>query len=154
MLPISKILTTTDFSEPSYMGLAAAEEMARHFSAELILVHVLSSMHFVPAAGMPASTGYEVIKLTDEMAGHAKEKLRQIRTEKISESVNSRALILRGSAADLIVKTAEEEKTDVIVIATHGWTGWRRLVFGSVAERVVRQATCPVLTIPAGEEEE
>jgi nucleotide-binding universal stress UspA family protein len=88
------------------------------------------------------------------MEGHAKETLHQIRTGKISESVTSRTLILRGSAADLIVQVAAEERVDAIVIATHGWTGWRRLVFGSVAGRVVRQAACPVLAIPAGKEEE
>ncbi len=47
-----------------------------------------------------------------------------------------------------IAKTSEEEKVDLIVIATHGWTGWRRFIFGSVAEKVVRLSTQPVLTIP------
>jgi nucleotide-binding universal stress UspA family protein len=57
-------------------------------------------------------------------------------------------LIKEGNAPDEIVKAAEAEEVDLIVIATHGWTGWRRFIFGSVAEKLVRLSTLPVLTIP------
>jgi len=69
--------------------------------------------------------------------------------EKISDQIDVKKTVLKGNAAEEIVKLAESDKADVIVIATHGWTGWRHLVFGSVAERVVRLARCPVITIPA-----
>jgi nucleotide-binding universal stress UspA family protein len=57
--------------------------------------------------------------------------------------------VTTGEAAPEILRMAQKEQVDLIVIATHGLTGWRRLVFGSVAEKVVRQASCPVLTIVA-----
>ena len=60
-------------------------------------------------------------------------------------------VIRYGDASREIVRIAREEEADVIVIATHGLTGWRHLVFGSVAEKVVRLAECPVLTIRVGE---
>jgi len=63
--------------------------------------------------------------------------------------VETRNLVTTGEAAPEILRIAQQERADLIVIASHGLTGWRRLVHGSVAEKVVRQATCPVLTIMA-----
>jgi hypothetical protein len=63
--------------------------------------------------------------------------------------VATRDLVTTGEAAPEILRIAQEEHVDLIVIASHGLAGWRRLVFGSVTEKVVRQATCPVLTIVA-----
>jgi nucleotide-binding universal stress UspA family protein len=68
---------------------------------------------------------------------------------RIPKDVQSQAKIEQGEAADEILRAAREEGADVIVIATHGLTGWRHMVFGSVAEKVVRTAPCPVLTIHA-----
>ncbi|HUV14514.1 MAG TPA: universal stress protein, partial [Acidobacteriota bacterium] len=61
--------------------------------------------------------------------------------------VKSRTMVSYGDPAKEIVRIAEEESVDLIVIATHGLTGWQHLVFGSVAEKVVRTAKCPVLTV-------
>jgi nucleotide-binding universal stress UspA family protein len=63
--------------------------------------------------------------------------------------VQSRNLVTTGDAASEILRIAHQERIDLIVIASHGLKGWRRLVHGSVAEKVVRQAACPVLTIVA-----
>ena len=71
----------------------------------------------------------------------------QIAKERISREVKSRNIVILGNAADEITRIAESENADIIVIATHGWTGWRRFIFGSVAEKVVRTSCCPVLTI-------
>jgi len=60
-----------------------------------------------------------------------------------------RQIVVLGGAADEIIRISGEEKVDLIVIATHGQTGWRHMVFGSVAEKVVRLAPCPVLTVRA-----
>jgi universal stress protein A len=68
--------------------------------------------------------------------------------------VGTRDLVSTGEAAPEILRIAQQEHVDLIVIASHGRTGWRRLVHGSVAEKVVRQATCPVLTIVAPPEAE
>jgi nucleotide-binding universal stress UspA family protein len=74
--------------------------------------------------------------------------------ERISDEVKVRTMVKLGSAADQIANTAATEKSDLIVIATHGLTGWRRFVFGSVTEKVVRLAECPVLTIQKPKETE
>jgi nucleotide-binding universal stress UspA family protein len=73
---------------------------------------------------------------------------------KFSSDLKVRTVVLQGNPADQIVELAESEKVDMIVTATHGWTGWRRFIFGSVAEKMVRTAGCPVLTVPAPKEEE
>jgi len=145
MLPIEKILCPTDFSEPSYEALKAADELALHFSAEMLLVHVVSPLP-VLAAGETAPT-FDVASYQQEMEIDAKKSLDRITRERISTKVRSQNKIILGNAADEIVRVANDEDMDLIVIATHGLTGWRRLVFGSVAEKVVRFADCPVLTI-------
>jgi nucleotide-binding universal stress UspA family protein len=71
----------------------------------------------------------------------------------VPKELHTHQIIVLGGAADEIIRIGEKEKVDLIVIATHGQTGWRHLVFGSVAERVVRLAPCPVLTIRVPHEE-
>lgn len=146
MLPIKKILCPTDFSEPSYKGVETANELAGHHSAALILISVVAPIQPIGAPGVPVI--YQLGEYYDEMMKYTTRSLDEIMREKISSGVKVRSFVLQGNAADEIVKKAENEKVDVIVIATHGWTGWRRFVFGSVAEKVLRLATCPVLSIP------
>lgn len=153
MLPVRKILVPTDFSEPSYKGVKAADELAVHFGAELLLIHVVSSSQFVPPASPPVPTGYQLSSLLEELMDAAKKSMSHTIEEKVSKNVSSRSFILSGAPAEEIVRVAAEEGVDAIVIATHGWTGWRRFIFGSVAEKVVRLAERPVLTIPGREDE-
>jgi len=84
-----------------------------------------------------------------ELEDAAKGSLDEMVAQLTSEGINARGMVVQGTPAEEIAAAAEQEEADVIVIATHGWTGWRRFVFGSVAEKVVRLARCPVLTIPA-----
>jgi nucleotide-binding universal stress UspA family protein len=144
MLPFNKIICPTDFSDPASKALSAAEELALHFKAELVLIHVVSPIQ-IPA-------GAQLGRILQEIQAASQQKINEIAKEKVSDAVKTRTMLALGSAADEITKLAEEERADVIVIATHGWTGWRRFVFGSVAEKVVRSATCPVLTICRMEE--
>ena len=71
----------------------------------------------------------------------------------ISGKTKTEALVVHGNVGGEIVNVAEQENVDVIVIATHGSTGWQRFVFGSVAEKVIRMAPCPVLSIQVPPEE-
>ena len=145
MLPFKKILCPTDFSQSSYRALDAANELALHFSAELILIHVVSPIHVIPSPGDPPYfASYE-----ENMGALARERLDQVVREKACEGVELRTAVIHGNPADEIVRMASQEKVDAIVIATHGLTGWRHLVFGSVAEKVVRLAPCTVATIRA-----
>jgi len=149
MLPITKILCPTDFSEPSYKALEAANELARHFNAEIILIHILSPVFIYPAAAFTpglAKTSERSGVERDEMAYKS---LSMTLKEKVSDSIKSRSIMAKGNPAEEIARCAKEEKVDAIIIGTHGFTGWRHLILGSVAEKVVRLASCPVITIPA-----
>jgi nucleotide-binding universal stress UspA family protein len=146
MLPVKRILCPTDFSEPSLKGVEAASELAEHFSAELIFITVVTPPYPIGAPGVPAT--YKVGEYYAELVERATESLEKIEKDRTPTAVKTKRFVARGNAADEIVERAENENADVIVIATHGWTGWRRLVFGSVAEKVVRFAKCPVLTVP------
>lgn len=147
MLPFNKILCPTDFSEASGKALEAAGELALHFSAEVILLHVVHPLAFVPQA-----TRFDVPLYQSEMETHARNRLQEI-VEKGLTGILFHQMVVLGDAANEIANMAERENADVIVIATHGETGWRRFMFGSVAEKVVRLAECPVLIIHASPEE-
>jgi nucleotide-binding universal stress UspA family protein len=92
--------------------------------------------------------GFDTAGYLQEMLTYGRESTQRLVTEKIPDTVQVRSVVLAGNPSDEITRVAEEEGVDLIVIATHGHTGWRRFVFGSVAERVVRLAPCPVLTVP------
>jgi universal stress protein A len=140
------ILCPTDFSEPSYEGLKYAIELAAQFRAELGVAHVLPVM-----PPLPTDPNYVFLVPEYERALHleADEKLRVLMEERIPKEIVARPFIGHGDAGYEIVRIARDERADLIVIATHGLTGWRHLIFGSVAERVVRSAACPVLTVRA-----
>lgn len=145
MLPIEKILCPTDFSEPSLKGIKIADELAEHFSARLILINVVTPPYPVGAPGVPAT--YKAEEYEEEMFQNAIQILEEMAKERISAGVKTKRFVARGEPADEIIKRAENENVDLIVIATHGWTGWRKWVFGSVTDKVTRLARCPVLTI-------
>lgn len=152
MLPFKKILWPTDFSEPSFEALEAANELAMRFSAELYVVHVVSSLPVVPYPSGP--TSFNVSLYEEQLLESAKTSVNDIIEKKIPGDIKTHSIVTSGLVADEIVHEAEKQKIDLIVTATHGETGWRRFVFGSVAEKVVRTASCPVLTIHAPKEED
>ena len=147
MLPFKRILCPTDFSEPAFIALKRAEELARHFAAELIVAHVIPPLpgpHSFPDP--QADFNFDVPLFQQELAIKAEQMLKDL---VYHHKVGTRDLVTTGEAAPELLRIAQEERVDLIVIASHGLTGWRRLVFGSVTEKVVRQAPCPVLTIAA-----
>ena len=151
MLPVKKILCPTDFSEPSYAALRVADEMAIHFHAELLLIHVVTPIPVIPVHDDPS--GFNLPMYEKEMAISAGRSLQQVAKARISEEVRQRSIVIQGDPAGRIVRIAEEERVDIIIIATHGLTGWRKFMFGSVTEKVIRMATCPVLSIRVAAEE-
>lgn len=144
MLPFKRILAPIDFSHASLQALQTAAELARHFDAELLVAHVVEP---VPAVTPDFGYGVDVSGYETGVYANTEERLAETVQESVPEDLKSRPLLKYGEAAREIVRMAEREEAQLIVIATHGLTGWRHLVFGSVAEKVVRLACCPVLTL-------
>jgi nucleotide-binding universal stress UspA family protein len=139
---IRHILVPTDFSEPSTQAVTYAFELAQTVGAQLSLLHVIE----VPAYAIEVSLPLE------HLEQDARRELARILPEAETAHVAVTRLVEMGVPAQRILETATAEQVDLIVMATHGRTGLSHLVLGSVAERVVRLAPCPVLTIrPPGE---
>ncbi|HZN54164.1 MAG TPA: universal stress protein [Candidatus Polarisedimenticolaceae bacterium] len=152
MLPFRRLLVTTDFSEISYVALPAAVELAAHFDAELLLVHVLPvdmpSPWDVPPYADFGVASLPVQEYETQVRAEVERRLAGV-AAKHAQGARARTVIARGDAAAEVARIAAEEAADLIVLATHGWTGWRHLVFGSVAEKILREAPCPVLSVRA-----
>jgi len=137
-----RICCAVDFSETSRLAMEEAAALARMSGAELTLVHVPEG------PGPSASTVVAPPELFESMAAEAEGKLEAWRREAESSAPPPvRARTLAGPPAAEIVRFAAEVGADLVVIGTHGRRGIRRLVLGSVAERVVREAHCAVLVV-------
>lgn len=144
MLPVKRILCPTDFSDPARSCVEASTELAQHFGAELLLLHVVP---VVPSLPPDPNFVFKVPEYELRLHADADKRLREMRDELAARNVKVRTMVGHGAAAQEIIAIARKEAVDLIVIATHGSTGLEHLVFGSVAERVVRHAECPVLTV-------
>jgi universal stress protein A len=156
ILPVERILWPTDFSKPADRALDAAIKLCSIFSAELIMIHVVSPIRIEPSP-LPTpsgASGFRFPDLMNEMMAAAEDSFKLWRQNKVPKELTARHQVIIGNPAEEIVENAQKESANIIVIATHGLTGWRRFIFGSVAEKVVRLAECPVLTIPASPEVE
>ena len=143
---IKRILCPIDFSDPSLTALHTAAELAERFSAMLLVAHVVPP---VPVAVIPqAVPSFDVPTYQRELEKSAKEKIDELMKNEELGDIDSGAMVVAGPPGYEIPRIAEREDADLIVVATHGQSGWRSALFGSVAEQVVRHAGCPVLTIP------
>jgi len=141
MLTIKKILCPTDFSDASLKGLEYAIDLATLFQAEIKVLYVLP---IIPPAPNDPNVSFEVPEFERLVHKDSEQKLQAIVEAKVPKTLKAAAVIGHGSPAKEIVRVAEDEKMDLIVIATHGHSGWHHLVLGSVAEKVIRMAHCPV----------
>ncbi len=140
---IKNILVPIDFSDYSKNALKYATEFAKTFSAKLYLIYVVEPMIY-PA---DFSMGQIAIPSTDiNIQNRAEEEFKKL-TDEIDKSLQVETIIKTGKPFVEINETALEKDIDLIIIATHGHTGVEHLLFGSTAEKVVRKAPCPVLTL-------
>jgi universal stress protein A len=144
----SKILAPTDFSDDSSLALKYAVELAQKFSAEIILVHVDQPLAPVMVGELNPGLDFGTMnRIAEEQRLLAVRELDRT-TERVRESgIKSRSLMRVGAPFLEIINTAQSEGADLIVMGTHGRTGLSHVLMGSVAERVVNKAHCPVLTI-------
>ncbi len=143
----TNILLTTDFSEASEEAVAKAGALARSSGAALHVLHVHGRPPAAPEAYVPA----EAVVVSEGLDTEAAAALEELKTSKLAGvELVSLVTIENASAPLAICDYADEIGADLIVIGTHGRTGMRRLLIGSVSEKVVRHANCSVLVVPHG----
>lgn len=143
------ILVATDFSEASSTALSAAAAQAKAAGSKLTLIHVYDPTPMVPPAAIPTPRKMED-SIAHEMAERVQSELERVRREHLSEVDDVELVALRhANAAYAICEHADNHGVELIVLGTHGRTGLSHLLIGSVAERVVRHAHVPVLTVPS-----
>lgn len=141
MLRFHTILHPTDFSERSQYAFELACMLTRDHGSRLVLLHVTTPP-------MITAYGQTVVPL-DSARLHQEAEAQLERLEVPHADVRAERRLVEGAPAAEVLRIAQEIAADVIVMGTHGRTGLRRLMMGSVAEQVVREATCPVLTVSA-----
>jgi nucleotide-binding universal stress UspA family protein len=143
-MEIRQILAPTDFSEYSKQAVTRAHELAQTFGARLLLLHVVEPPVYPAEVFLPSAVGTTLI---DDLERQARLDLAHLLPKAKHAKVEVMCLVAVGTPYYKIIEVAEAEKVDLIVMATHGRTGLGHLVMGSMAERVMRMAPCPLLTI-------
>ena len=139
----TKILLPIDFSPSSQAALDMAADLAKHFHAELFLLHVIPMF--------PTTTFPDLVpeaKFLEEVRSLAERNLSKCHTALAHMGVKSTSAVEEGNyIAGNILEAVEHEHIDMVVISTHGISGWHPLVFGSIAEKVVKLVQCPLLLL-------
>ncbi|HSD64839.1 MAG TPA: universal stress protein [Ignavibacteriaceae bacterium] len=141
---ISRVLVPIDFSDYSKNALKYAVNFVKRFQAKLFLVYVVEPVIYPPDFSM----GQIAIPSADlDMDKRAIEELNKLAEQEIPPEIKVKTIVKTGKPFIEIIETAKEAEIDLIIIATHGHTGMEHILFGSTAEKVVRKAPCPVLTL-------
>jgi nucleotide-binding universal stress UspA family protein len=145
----TKMLVPIDFSPSSHTALEMAADLAGHFQAELVLVHVIPMFSsstlpdFIPEA-----------EFLEKNRAAAESRFAAAKTDLAAKGIKVTSLIEEGNdVASNIMEVVERENIDFLVISTHGLTGWHPLVFGSIAEKVVKLVQCPLLLLRSAKPE-
>jgi nucleotide-binding universal stress UspA family protein len=151
---VRRILLPTDFSGCANYALPYAAAIARAVNATVICVNVIEPI--VPAVGYTGmAEAMPIAEMSEQMEDSAERELPDVMRCEDLRGLKVEEVIGHGDAAAEIVRVADEQEVDLIVISSHGRTGLGRIIFGSTAEAVVRHARCPVLVVkPPPEEEE
>jgi nucleotide-binding universal stress UspA family protein len=147
---LKKILVPQDFSEYSLHALKYAVTFAELFKSELIVLHIVEPIVY------PADFSFGQVSIPameEEIRKHSEEQLNELVEREIPAGIKATPIIRVGKPFIEIVEVAKGENADLIVISSHGRTGMDHVLFGSTADKVVRKAPCPVLTIRPHEHE-
>jgi len=150
MYDVKKILFPVDFSSNSYQVADYVISFARKFDAHIYLIHVLECL--VPLQGFYIPH-ISVETLEEDLKKAADKKMEEFIHKKMQDSRAITSQVIIGIPHVEILKMAQEQGIDMIIMGTHGWTGLEHVIFGSVAGKVVRKAPCPVLTVRVKPEE-
>jgi nucleotide-binding universal stress UspA family protein len=143
---IRRILVPVDFSAGALQGLEYATDLLSAGKAELIVLHVVEPVYYATPADLYGASA-NLSMLLEEQQRVAAEQLALLARRLKQRRIRVRTVLQTGSPYQIIIETAEKLAVDLIVMATHGRTGLSHLLMGSVAEKVVRAAQCPVLTV-------
>lgn len=143
MIELKKILFPTDFSEPSEEAKLYAISFAKGSRATLYVLTVSQPLNINLSSADPVI----LHDLDARLESGARENLEHLKEELIREGVQVQIALRRGTPYLEIVKFAEENNIDLIIMGTHGWSGFDHVILGSTTEKVVRKAPCPVLTV-------
>ncbi len=146
---VKKVVTPVDFSDNSRLIAESSAYMAGKFGASMHLVFVVQNFEdysgfFVPQMSMPSLEGELVESAEVKMASFCADMREFCESAGVSELDYK---VFMGDVAEQIVNYAAEMSSDLIIMGTHGYKGLEKIMFGSVADKVVRSASCPVLTI-------
>lgn len=147
---LKKILVPQDFSEYSLHAMKYAVTFAELFKSELIVLHIVEPIVY------PADFSFGQVSIPameEEIRKHSEEQLNELVEKEIPSGMKATPIIRIGKPFIEIVEVAKSENADLIVISSHGRTGMDHVLFGSTADKVVRKAPCPVLTIRPHEHE-
>jgi len=145
MSRFKRILHPSDFSRASGRAFAKAVELAKDNRADLLLIHVFTlPMQMVGEAYIPTAA-YEGLEAS--MRAAATKHLDKLIARAKRAGVPARGLVLEGIPDDRITRAARSNRTDLIVMGTHGRTGLAKLFLGSVVARILASAACPVMTV-------
>lgn len=143
-MQIKTILFPTDFSNGARAAMDHAASLAKDYHAKLILLYVIQD---ISIAEWYIPSSLSVSDLLEDMQKSATKEMDKWATEVSAHVKNVETKVVRGVPFVEIVRTAKDIQADLVVIGTHGRTGIDHLLFGSTAEKVVRKAPCPVLTV-------
>jgi nucleotide-binding universal stress UspA family protein len=143
---IKKVLVPTDFSAPSDLALEYGKSLAEQFGASLLLLHVIEDP-FIAGAWSSEIYVADMPQLRDSLRREAESRLARLVSPAERERLRITTEVIVGSAAQAIREVAADRGVDLLVMGTHGRSGMAHLLLGSVAEKMVRIAPCPVLTV-------
>ncbi|GAB4536494.1 MAG: universal stress protein [Thermodesulfovibrionia bacterium] len=150
-MKVERILFPTDFSEGARHALHYAVDLARHYSARLYILHVIYDIAKATESHIPHISADEIYS---EMTKWAMDELERCCIEEVRGLPNVERIVIKGIPHEEIVKFAVDKEIDMIVMGTYGRTGIQKLIFGDTAEKVVKKAPCPVMTVRIPEHRE
>jgi nucleotide-binding universal stress UspA family protein len=143
-MQVKKILVPVDFSENSNKIIQYAAYVAKQFGADMKTI-------FVAQTFMDYSEFFEpqmsIIQFEEDLVASAKERMKSFLADNLGPSSTCGSMVMTGDIAETILEYASAQQMDLIVMGTHGYKGLEKVLFGSVAEKIVKRSPCPVLTI-------
>lgn len=144
MKPFKKILFPVDLSDVSQKILPLVVMMAKKFEGQICLLFVVRSFEYLYSFHLP---GPEIDSVTSSFIKGAEKQIKKFVNDNLKEFSNCKTEILNGDPADKILEYITSENIDLVIMGTHGRKGINHIIFGSVAERVVKNSPVPVLTV-------